>query len=69
MRFHLAGTLPELLRAARLELKRANKNAQVPFPKAMECSAPRCATVHGFLYGQSHFARVRPVAAVADYDL
>ncbi|MGY2986360.1 MULTISPECIES: condensation domain-containing protein [unclassified Bradyrhizobium] len=34
--FRLAGTLPQLLRAARLELKRAKKTAQVPFPKAME---------------------------------
>ncbi|WP_420971708.1 hypothetical protein [Bradyrhizobium sp. B120] len=34
--FRVADTLPEIPRAARLELKRAKKTAQVPFSKAME---------------------------------
>ncbi|WP_244481636.1 condensation domain-containing protein [Bradyrhizobium pachyrhizi] len=34
--FRVADTLPEILHAARLELKRAKKTAQVPFSKAME---------------------------------
>ncbi|MCC8955196.1 hypothetical protein H8B02_17665 [Bradyrhizobium sp. Pear77] len=34
--FRVADTLPETLRAARLELKRAKKTAQVTFSKAME---------------------------------
>ncbi|BBC02267.1 hypothetical protein ABIF38_008597 [Bradyrhizobium japonicum] len=34
--FRVADTLPEILNAARFELKRAKKTAQVPFSKAME---------------------------------
>lgn len=34
--FQVADTLPEILRAARLEFERAKKTAQVPFAKAME---------------------------------